>query len=458
MDVRTDGNTASDTSFTVHSQQQPETNTALLYVVLEGERLNARSARFTLSSGDTVRIGRGSSRRASRTDESGTRFLDIRIPDSRMSAPHARLFKAGEAWVVEDLRSKNGMRVNGIHQTRVALKEGDLLQLGHTLLRFSQLRDPELPALSDLDAAEWVDPVAIETLDPVLAHALHAARVAAKANVPILLEGEPGVGRETLARELHRSSGRSGPLQIVRCVTATEEELKQGLSILQPAGDVAVGTLVLDDINELSAANQALLLAALRDQDVVLADGRTTGLGFPVVTTASAPLEPLVESGRFNRALLTRIAAFRMTVPPLRARPSDFGAIFAAVLARVAPPDAKLELSPTAAMALLRYSWPGNIYELEQCLTAMLPLAKDGVLGLDAIPPQVRESYAQQQHVDVTKRLSTEELQHREHLIGLMKQYDGNLAAIARAVGKGRTQVQRWVKRYLLDPNEYRPR
>jgi transcriptional regulator of acetoin/glycerol metabolism len=111
-----------------------------------------------------------------------------------------------------------------------------------------------------------------------------------------------------------------------------------------------------------------------------------------------------------------------------------------------------VKLSPEAARSLLEYDWPLNVRELEQALAGALALSGVGTIEREHLPPALRKSPAQVPQPELTN----DELRHRDELIELLKEHRGNLSAVARAVGKGRTQVVRWVGRYGLDAAAYR--
>ena len=152
---------------------------------------------------------------------------------------------------------------------------------------------------------------------------------------------------------------------------------------------------------------------------------------------------------------MARLAGFRLRLPPLRERREDLGSLVARLLrAREPELGSGLRFEPEAARRLFRYHWPLNIRELENCLRAATLLARGGAIAEEHLPEPLRGSPAQASAASLPA-LSGEQRDQREELILLFRQHQGNVSAVARHLGKARTQVQRWLRRYQLDPRDY---
>ena len=162
-------------------------------------------------------------------------------------------------------------------------------------------------------------------------------------------------------------------------------------------------------------------------------------------------LPRMAAEGTFRHDLLARLEAVLIVLPPLRERPEDVSLLIANLLRRLAG-NRQVKLTPQAALALLEHDWPLNVRELEQALAGALALSETGVIGLQHLPQALRKEVG-----EPPPDLTAEQLRHREELAALLRDHKGNLAAIARALGKGRTQILRWVRRYRLDASAYRP-
>jgi DNA-binding NtrC family response regulator len=128
------------------------------------------------------------------------------------------------------------------------------------------------------------------------------------------------------------------------------------------------------------------------------------------------------------------------------------------LLARSAPKRAtEISFTRKAARALLRYTWPLNIRELEKCLEAAVVLAGNLPIRVEHLPEPVRSSVPRAEQAGADEPLSEEDHRRREELVALLNKHEGNLSAIAQAMGKDRAQIRRWLKRYQLEAQLFRP-
>jgi transcriptional regulator of acetoin/glycerol metabolism len=436
-----------------------------LAVVLECDRPLAGGARYCLDGIDEVTIGRGDERRAVRRREAGGTKLHLEVPGASMSAKHARLRRAGLDWVLDDAGSRNGSFVDGARTEHAVLAEGALFELGHTFFQvFSALASGAAP---DLDASSPAGTTA--TLDPSFAHDLAALDLIAASTVSILVRGESGAGKEVLARGLHAASKRKGPFVAVNCgalpVGLVESQLFghvkgafSGALRDQPGLFRAAdgGTLFLDEIADLPSSAQAALLRALQEREVLPVGGtRPIGVDVRFVAATHQPLEAMVAAGTFRTDLLARIAGFSITLPPLRARRVDLGILVAALLRDLAPASAP-RFSADAGLALLSYGWPLNVRELQQALAVGLALAHGADVERAHLPAAIAAPPVAAAEPRVEGRLTARDERLRAALLAELAARDGNLADVARAMGKARMQVHRWCKRFGIDPNAYR--
>jgi DNA-binding NtrC family response regulator len=448
-----------------------------VFVALECDRPLAMSTRHALGDVAEVGIGRGRERTSERINIAGARGLNLRVPDRWMSSAHAKLTQSFGRWVLEDLESKNGTVVNGVAAARHTLQDGDVFECGHTLFLYRDaiaLRDDE-PRDVDVGSAASGTP-GLLTLVPEFARDLDKLRQLAPANVSILLLGESGTGKEVIARALHELSRRPGELVGVNCGaipdSLIESELfghKKGAfsgAVADSPGLVRgahEGTLFLDEIADLPPASQAAFLRVLQEREVrPVGSTRSYPVDIRLISATHQDLLAKVESGAFRNDLFARIAGYRVTLPPLRDRVEDLGFLIGMLLRRVAGERADaVEIDCEGARALFRYRWPLNIRELETALQTSVVLAGDGPIALEHLPEPVRERTAgtpanAAAAGSTPPVLTGEQQQHRDELVALFRQHQGNVSAVARATGKDRKQIQRWIKRYELDPESYR--
>jgi DNA-binding NtrC family response regulator len=283
--------------------------------------------------------------------------------------------------------------------------------------------------------------------------------------VPILLRGESGSGKEVLARAIHTWSGRTGDFVAVNCGAIPENLIESelfghrkgafsGAERDQPGliRSSDGGTLFLDEIGDLPLTAQSALLRTIQECEVLPVGGtRPERIDLRVLAATHRDVERMVADGTFRHDLLARLRGAVLELIPLRERPEDVALLIGTGLRKLAPERADVKLSPEAARALLEYDWPLNVRELEQALGGALALSGTGPLLLEHLPPALQKAPA-----GAAPSLTEEQMRHRDELIALLREHRGNLSAVARAAGKGRTQVVRWVGRYGLDATVYR--
>jgi DNA-binding NtrC family response regulator len=449
-----------------------------LFLCVECARPGAGGARHALSNVDEVVLGRGTARTSRRiATPSGVRQLELRVPDRRMSAVHARLRRAGGGWTLEDAGSKNGSIVNGERMAVAGLEDGDLIELGHTFFIFrSALRTP-VRAPGDLDASDLLDrPTALATLDPAFASSLERLARIGRSEVPVLLLGETGTGKELLARAIHEASERSGSFVAINCGALPQSLLEAQLfghsrgafsgAVRDEPGYVRAahgGTLFLDEIGDLALPSQAALLRVLQEREVIpVGATQPIPVDLRVVAATHVPIDQHVKRGTFRSDLLGRLAGFTFSVPPLRDRREDIGLVLANLLAQI--PLADPLLTAKAARALLGHSWPRNIRELSQCLSSAAVLAEGGVIQAFDLPQAMTRPRAADARPDAASSpwplpagvRAPDDERLRDELIAKFAQHAGNVSHVARAMGKARSQIQRWMRRFEIDPEKYR--
>jgi transcriptional regulator of acetoin/glycerol metabolism len=432
---------------------------AVLVLALECGRPRAGSVRYRLADLTAVQLGRGAERRA----EKAGGELTIRVPDKWMSSKHAKIEPSFGRWVLVDTESKNGTIVDGHTTKRAVLTDGSLIELGHTLFFFFERMpvEPDAPALLELT------PDAVSTLVPSWHAELARIRQIASSEIPILIEGESGTGKEVLARSIHGLSGRKGAFVPVNCgalpENLVESELfgykKGAFSGAQQDHPGLVktadgGTLFLDEIGDLPGTSQAALLRVLQEKEVMPVGGtKSVPIDLRVVAATHRDLDDMVAEQAFRHDLFARLAGFRVTVPPLADRRADLGLLIGALYSRIFAADHPgFEID--AARLLLRYPWPLNIRELEQALATAQVLAKSELVRAEHLPDTVRSGRPPGAPRPVV--LSEGDQKVRDQVVAALREHQGNVSAVARALDKDRKQIQRWIKRFGLDPSSYR--
>ncbi|WP_395328952.1 sigma-54 dependent transcriptional regulator [Novosphingobium sp. BL-8H] len=240
-----------------------------------------------------------------------------------------------------------------------------------------------LAALSGTDSPIAADPASLSVF--ALADRL------ATSDIPVLINGPTGTGKEVLSRFIHaRSARHDGPFIAVNCAAMPETMLEALLFGHQKGAFTGAtqasegfmraadgGTLLLDEIAELPLTLQAKLLRALQEQEVVpIGSTKPIKVDIRVIACANRDLPTEVAEGRFRADLYYRLNVFPLTLDSLRERPDDIAPLAFAMALRHAPDPARVPCLSDSAIAMLKlHAWPGNVRELENVLRRALLLA-----------------------------------------------------------------------------------
>jgi len=232
---------------------------------------------------------------------------------------------------------------------------------------------------------------------------IRIAEKAAASNIPVLICGESGVGKELIARAIHGSGERRAkPFVAVNC-GAMPENLVESILFGHEKGsftgaterhtgkfvEASGGTLFLDEVGELPPAAQVKLLRAIQEGEVEpVGARRPVKVDVRIVSATNRDLIADVKAGRFREDLFYRLHVFPITVPPLRERPADIPALARHFLVRFAAEEGKRirVIAPEAVRLLAAYPWPGNIRQLENALFRAVVLAEGDALSPAEFP------------------------------------------------------------------------
>jgi len=313
--------------------------------------------------------------------------------------------------------------------------------------------------------------VGIVTSNEKVSEAVQILQSVASSQIPVLITGESGVGKELLAQALHQmSTRRKGPFVPVNCgaisVNLLDSEFfghergaftgavtsREGLLV-----SADKGTLFLDEVGDLPLQVQAALLRVLETGEV-RAVGRddVRRVDIRIVAATNAGLENLVSRSQFRQDLFYRLNGIRITVPPLREREEDIRTLFRFFWSQIsATAKKRLKIDDTVESLLCAYHWPGNVRELRHEVARVVALAPDGSsIGSDAFLPQLkrRDVGSLRREHERREETSGERLQ----IVMALRAHRGNKAEAARSLGgMKRTTLIYKIERLGIRPDEY---
>ena len=323
----------------------------------------------------------------------------LQIDDPSVSRQHARFVQQDGSVSVEDLESRNGTRVNGKSIKRVTLSPSDEVRVGTARIALAVTRPAQRSGAGDNE-------VLLRNERVVATYAL--ARRAARTDMPVLITGETGTGKEHLARTVHLESARSGgPWRAVNCgaipASLVESVLfghergaftgadKRSPGLFEQAEH---GTLFLDEVAELPTAAQTALLRVLESKTYQrVGGGQSLRADVRIVAATHCDLDRAVAEGAFREDLLYRINTVALELPPLRERRDEIDVLARRFLADCAHQwGVKVdEIDPDAMERLCAYPWPGNIRQLRNAIERAALAAPLSALRLLDLPAYVRD-------------------------------------------------------------------
>jgi DNA-binding NtrC family response regulator len=403
-------------------------------VVIEGPNVDAELA---LDVGTPTRLLIGQSN-----------ACNLVLADRQVSRRHAAVDLHGTGVKIVDLGSTNGTRVNGVRIFEAMLEPGDRVRIGASTLRLDVANTPSEPSFSPSTSFGRVigASVAMRRLYPLCERL-------ALSDLAVTIEGETGVGKELLAEALHESGPRRNkPFIVFDCAGVRGDTIipllfgdgsAEGSSILEQANG---GTLLLDEVTELSDDAQARLIRFIDRGEVRRDGGRTVDADVRLLATTRRDLDQAVQAGRFRDELFFRLAVSRIELPPLREREGDVE-----LLARMFWKMMAAQRGPFPTGLLERYEhyrWPGNVRELRNVVARRLALgafadtglAQEGGIGVEAA--DVIEQVLALDLPLIEARAKVVNDFERRYLAKVLEQHGGNVSRAAAASGVARRYFQ----------------
>ncbi|MDA0658726.1 MAG: sigma-54 dependent transcriptional regulator [Planctomycetota bacterium] len=283
---------------------------------------------------------------------------------------------------------------------------------------------------------------------------------------PILIQGESGTGKELVARALHRVSPLAeNPLVVINCAalpaTLLESELfghekgsftgavamKQGLFEVADGG-----TLFIDEMGELEGSLQAKLLRVLEDGSMRrVGSVKERRVKVRLIAATNRDLQKEVREGRFREDLYYRINVLTITLPPLRDREGDIPALVRHFLGNT------WQIDDDVIPILERYSWPGNVRQLQNAIERAKVLADDDRISSVNLPPEIVQQSRESPQVITGGKFDLEAV-NRTHVEQVYQRNQRNKARTARALGIGRRTLYRLLEKYgIVDDSNSSP-
>lgn len=462
----------------MHTLQEPAgpaaSSVRLLTYVLSYDDLLAEASQlfFADDLGWPLQIGRSDDDEP--VGRRGSRRLEL--PDRFLSTNHAVIEARGDTFELVDAGSRNGTFVNGVRISRAVLADGDLIEVGHSLLCYRVLTEPSAELLGSCAAAPRMGPT--RTFCPeVVTQVLNLRRIA-RSRESVLILAETGSGKEVAAAMVHQLSGRKGAYRIVNCGAVPESLFESAFfghqrGAFTGATDARIGeiqaahggTLFLDEAGNLPSVSQAKLLRVIEDGKVTPV-GATQPVQVDVRWIAATNRDLFECEGEFRADLLRRLAGYVVRIPPLRKRREDLGALSRQLLREAGV--ARAAVTPAAGRLLFASDFPGNVRQLRTVLRSAALLAGDAAIDLSHLDvPSIRAkdsvaAGALDRSLDgsptrspasarpASKRPDSAEIE------AALFSAKGNVMKAARQLKTHARQLYRWLNQLALPLDKYR--
>ncbi len=311
-------------------------------------------------------------------------------------------------------------------------------------------------------APEAKDPLGIIARSPTMRRVVDLALRIAKVDSNVLIMGESGTGKELIAHLVHEQSTRAlGPFVAVNCGAITETLLESELfghargsftgamqdriGLFEGANG---GTLLLDEIGDVSPSMQVKLLRVLQEREIRrVGENRSRPVNVRVIAATNRDLVADIQAGRFRQDLFYRLNVVQVHLPALRDRREDI-----LPLARLLLSEATVRfkrsvtgLTPRAADQLLRYDWPGNVRELENAMESAVALGRSKIVELDDLPEEVRQAIPTP---SLSGSVRTLEEIEKDYILAVLSLNGDNRTLTAKQLGIGSATLYRKLKSY----------
>lgn len=352
------------------------------------------------------------------------------------------------------------VKLGAFHYLAKPLKLEEVRHLAARALEHKRLLAENRQLKARLEPLEgWAEMIGVS---PAMKEVFRIIRKVAPLNCHILIQGESGTGKELVARAIHRESPRQGkPFVAFNCAGFTEELIASELfgyergaftgatatkiGLLETAHK---GTVFMDEIGDMPPGMQAKLLRVIQEQQILRVGGnKPIQLDLRFVTASNKDLKREVQEGRFREDLYFRLNVLKVNLPSLRDRKEDIPALSQYFLSKYRQKFAKQvkRLDTEVRKALLAYSYPGNVRELENIIERAVALAEGDTISLADLPQDLREF-----SVTPYKEWNTLEEQERDYIAKILAYTHHNIGQTAQILSLPRTTLWRKMRKYGL--------
>lgn len=399
---------------------------------------------------------------------------DFVLDDETVSRFHCEIMREPRGFLLRDKKSTNGTLLDGAEVREAFLRPGAIVTVGKVELKvrtYSE-RVEVLPSENHFFGDAVGESLPMRELFGLLERL-------APSDVSVLLGGETGTGKDTLARAIHSESRRAkAPFIIVDCASVVPSLIESELfghekgsfsgATERRTGAFELahgGTLFLDEVGELPLDLQPKLLRVLEQRSLRRVGGnREIKVDIRVVAASKRNLLADVERGKFREDLYFRLAAAPVTVPPVRERRSDIALLAETILVRICKKSGSdaLTMEAAALSALAEHDWPGNVRELHNAIERAAILARSS--GVDVIrfgdlpAPALMRRVGGRPEFDesISYRDAKSAMEadfERRYVTWLLARHEGNISAAARAADMDRKYLHKLAKKHGVHPS-----
>jgi len=309
---------------------------------------------------------------------------------------------------------------------------------------------------------DGIQGVNIITEDADMRKVLSTAKQIAKSDISVLITGESGTGKELMARFIHEYSPRAkAPFMGINCGVFTEELLSNELfghekgsytgadqrkkGLIESAEG---GTILLDEITEMSPGMQVKLLRTLQEKEIMpLGSTEPIKIDIRFVATTNRDIHKMVSEGLFRQDLYFRINVMNINLPPLARRRQDIPLLTHYFINKYNSPSKEniTDISPEALRQLMVYDFPGNIRELENIIERSIVLARGETIEIEHLPDMAVHTFRSNKGT-----IPSLDDQERSYIEWVLDQTDGNKTKAAEILGIDRVSLWRKLKKYTI--------